>query len=75
MTAAEAVRYLRVGDEVFTYPIGEWPGGWARVVEIHPDPEAPDIAFSVIQPRGEPMGVFLSEQVILSTETMNREDI
>ena len=65
MRADEAVESgLTVGMDVFTYPMGAWPGGVARVTEIAPDSAAPEIAFNVVQGDVE-IGVFEYEQIIL----------
>lgn len=36
-----------VGRLVETPAVGSYPGGTARVVELHPDPAAPEIVFNV----------------------------
>jgi hypothetical protein len=66
---------------VFTQPFGSWPGGVARIIQIRPDENAPEIVFTV---RGEndavkravgrghldgnEIGVFDYEQVVLLTQ-------
>lgn len=37
-----------IGRTIFTEPFGDWPGGRAIVKEIAPDPEAPEIVFTVL---------------------------
>jgi len=59
-----------LGRTVWTEAIGYYPGGEARVVELAPDPEAPEILFSVEHPIREQagrsrMGVFEWEEVVL----------
>ena len=56
-----------IGRYIETEAIGEWPGGKARVIEIQPDPEAPEIVMQVTQDSGreyDPIGVFDWEDVI-----------
>jgi hypothetical protein len=36
-----------IGRTVVTHRMGSYPGGYAKVVEIHPDPAAPEISFNV----------------------------
>jgi hypothetical protein len=50
MLASEAVD--RFGDQLIgktieTIPYGAWPGGFAKVIEIAPDPNAPEIVMTV----------------------------
>jgi hypothetical protein len=50
MTAKEAKELYGtalIGKKVFTEAIGEWPGGPATVIELEPDPNAPEIVFQV----------------------------
>jgi len=59
-----------LGRTVWTQTIGYYPGGEARVVELAPDPEAPEILFTVEHPIWERagrsrMGVFEWEEVLL----------
>jgi hypothetical protein len=59
-----------LGRTVWTEAIGYYPGGAARVVELAPVPEAPDILFTVEHPTWEHsgrsrMGVFAWEEVVL----------
>ncbi len=83
-TAADLVRdhgESLVGRRVWTKPIGAWPGGLARVVELYHDENAPDILFQVEgletnarYPEGEHgpdkvIGVFADETCYLLTET------
>ena len=41
-----------IGRKVITPPMGSYPGGLAQVIEIHPDPAAPEIVFNVENPAG-----------------------
>ena len=62
-----------VGQLVLTAKWGDWPGGVARVLELNPDPEAPDIVMTVKAERrtqfdsrtniGEEMGIFETEEI------------
>lgn len=36
-----------VGRRVYTFPMGCWTGGVCTIIEVAPDPNAPDIAFQV----------------------------
>ena len=54
-----------IGQRVETEPIGEYPGGIAIVTELTPDPQAPEIVFTVQHPTFGPMGVFDWELVTL----------
>jgi hypothetical protein len=54
---------------VFTQPIGDWPGGAAKVIQIMPDENAPEIVFQVrSEDTGEEIGVFDCEPIMLLTE-------
>ncbi len=51
--AKELVRNMGkklIGRKVITPPMGSYPGGLAQVIEIHPDPAAPEIVFNVENP-------------------------
>ena len=66
MTAQELVNQLGadlIGREVLTVAIGEWPGGFATVTEIEPDPAAPEIVFQVRSEEHGEMGVFGHEPI------------
>ena len=56
-----------VGRLVVTPAVGDYPGGIRRVVEIAPDPEAPEIVFNVEYDGSEfgVMGIFEHESVLL----------
>ena len=59
-----------VGRTVWTEAMGYYPGGAARVVELAPDSEAPEILFTVEHPTREQacrrrIGVFEWEEVVL----------
>lgn len=63
-----------IGRTVLTPAMGEYPGGLAKVVELHPDPGAPEIVFNVAHPTWKDdednniMGVFEYEDVELIRE-------
>lgn len=63
-----------IGRVVFTEEVGEYPGGLAKVVEIHPDPGAPEIVFNVQNSEwadddgGNIIGVFADEEVELISQ-------
>lgn len=52
-----------LGDTLITEPMGEWPGGVARVTEFHPDPAAPEIVMTVEGEGLGEIGVFEYERV------------
>jgi len=54
-----------IGRTVLTNPMGEYPGGYAEVLELEPDPEAPEIVFQVKHPTFGEIGVFGYERVYL----------
>lgn len=67
MTAKELVESKGeglVGQMVFTKKIGEYPGGRAKVVELNPDPEAPEIVMQVMHPTFGEIGVFEDEPIV-----------
>lgn len=49
-----------IGAEVLTEAVGGWPGGLATVVELHPDPTAPEIVCNVESEHGR-VGIFEHE--------------
>ena len=58
------------GQTAWTQTIGYYPGGEARVVELAPEPGAPEILFTVEHPSREQagrtrIGVFEWEEVVL----------
>lgn len=63
-----------IGRWVDTPAMGSYPGGCARVVEIHPDPAAPEIVFNVENTAwtddngGHIIGVFGYEDVELQRQ-------
>ena len=63
MRASEWIKTAAIGDLVYTHPMGEYPGGPAEVIEIDPDPAAPEIAFNVRHPTFGEIGVFEYEEV------------
>ena len=71
------VKYLKsvlgqrlVGRQVVTEAIGFWPGGLAEVIDIEPDPEAPDIVFRVRSSVYGEVGIFEGETVELVPQTV-----
>jgi hypothetical protein len=79
MNAKEAVEKFGsklVGECVLTEEIGTYPGGWATVIQILPDPNAPDIVMMVSNSSydEEPtMGIFEYENIILSPDSVLHE--
>jgi hypothetical protein len=66
-----------IGMKVKTEAYGDYPGGIATIMELHPDPEAPEIVFNVQHPtwRGDEndlsdgvIGIFDHEGVELCKE-------
>ncbi len=55
-----------IGQRVLTEQIGDWPGGWATVVEIEPDENAPEIVFQVSHPVHGEIGVFDHETILFA---------
>ena len=78
MLAKDLVRKMGsrlIGSMVVTPAVGDYPGGYAKVVEIHPDPAAPEIVFNVEHPEWKDeddecsiMGIFENEEVSLVEE-------
>jgi hypothetical protein len=54
-----------IGREIITMAIGSYPGGVAKVTDIHPDPAAPEIPIQVIHRDAGTMGIFEWEDVTL----------
>lgn len=50
-----------IGKQVMTEPMGEYPGGVAKVTKLFPDPSAPEIVFQVKHPSFGRIGVFANE--------------
>ncbi len=68
MTAEELLsRYGTelVGTTIMTEAFGDYPGGPAKVIELCPDPEAPEIVLQVKHPTFGEIGVFDFEEVAL----------
>lgn len=61
-----------VGKKVFTQAMGEYPGGYAEILELEPDPAAPEIVFQVKHPTFGEIGVFRHERVYLIEEIQIR---
>ena len=66
----EMARDRLLGRMVLTKALGYYPGGEAKVVELAPDPGAPEIRFVVEHPIREQtgrrrIGVFEWEEVVL----------
>jgi hypothetical protein len=69
-TLVEVAGDRLLGRQVLTEGLGYYPGGEARVVELAPDPGAPEILFAVEHPVREQagrtrIGVFEWEEVLL----------
>lgn len=62
-----------VGRYVLTEQVGDWPGGLALVKSVTPDPDAPEIVLYV-QQKGEMMGIFDDEQIILVPDDFRLPD-
>lgn len=68
---ADAFGVELVGSEVITPAMGAYPGGLAKVIKVHHDPNAPEIVFMVRHPTwkdevfGPDMGIFEYEEVEL----------
>lgn len=60
----ESVGESLVGATVFTKKIGEYPGGPAKVIELNPDPAAPEIVMQVKHPTFGEIGIFEDEPII-----------
>jgi hypothetical protein len=68
MNAIQLVQKLGqklVGNKVNTPAVGEYPGGVATVIQMAPDPKAPDIVFQVHLPNWGEVGVLGHETVSL----------
>jgi len=68
MTAGELSEKLGtdlIGRDILTVPFGQWPGGFAEVIQIQPDPAAPEIVFQVKSKLHGEIGVFENEPVQL----------
>lgn len=76
MTLAKALVHAMgkrlIGRKVLVSAMGSYPGGCVTVVELHPDPGAPDISFNVRHDDGwtdafghNTMGIFEWENVDL----------
>jgi hypothetical protein len=63
--AAEIYGDLLVDVRVNTEAAGEYPGGPATIIQVQPDPEAPEIVFQVSNPAYEEgeIGVFSHESI------------
>ena len=67
-TAAAYLHDAKIGDLIWTEPMGEWPGGYARIIELEPDPNAPEIVFQVEGANGQgDIGVFGYERIMVIT--------
>lgn len=54
-----------IGRTIETERIGSYPGGPAKVTELEPDPESPEIVLQVLHPTFGTVGVFGDELVSL----------
>jgi hypothetical protein len=52
-----------IGKSIITEAIGTYPGGIAKVVELDPDPKAPEIVIQVFHPTFGEIGIFDYERV------------
>lgn len=69
MTAQELIDQLGttlLGRKVNTEAMGEYPGSVADVIELHPDPTAPEIVFTIKHPTFGEIGVFDFEECSLA---------
>jgi hypothetical protein len=57
-----------INEWILTEPIGEYPGGIARVIELTPDKNAPEIPIQVNLPGWGKIGIFEDETVALITD-------
>ena len=57
-----------IGQVVQTEAIGEYPGGLAEIIEIYPDPAAPDIVCMVLHPIWGEMWILEYEDIQPSME-------
>lgn len=60
---AEVFGESLIGQKLYTFPMGEWPGGYATVIEMLPDPGAPEIVFQVESETHGDIGVYGHEEV------------
>ena len=80
MTARTAVKIFGenlLGKTIFTPPFGDWKGGQAKVTELYPDPDAPEIVMTVksVEGHGE-IGVFGNETIsIIINEPREFDDL
>ena len=66
---ADSLDEALIGETVFTHPMGQYPGGYAKVTAILPDPGAPEIAFQVEPPKSGEIGIYGYEEVGLVVRT------
>lgn len=52
-----------IGRKINTEEIGDYPGGVAEVIQLLPDPNAPEIVFLVRHPSFGEIGIFEYEEV------------
>lgn len=68
MTAKEFVDRFGdkiIGKTIYTYPLGQYPGGYEKITEVLPDENAPEIVFQVEHPTFGSIGVFENEKIDL----------
>ena len=58
-----------VGMVVKTKSMGKWLGGECTVIELQPDPNAPEIVFQVHHPDNGDIGIFEWERVTVYSST------
>ena len=56
-----------IGAQILTPRFGDWPGGVVTILEVTPDPNAPEIVLWVRSKRHGEIGVFDFEEVGLFT--------
>lgn len=72
MTAEELVNLYGddlIGEKIMTEAMGDYPGGIATIIEIHPDPAVAEIPIQVNNPGWGEIGVFHYETVELVRNT------
>lgn len=57
-----------VGLKIWTFPMGDWPGGEGVIIKMIKDEEYPDIIFQIDTEKNGDIGVFKHEWILLLTE-------
>lgn len=70
ITAKELSNHIDcIGSSIYTYPMGEWEGGQCTVIDVEPDPNAPEIPIQVRRDLdGSEIGVFADEPVFILSD-------